>query len=343
MLSDRQLMILQVIIDDFIESAHPVGSRAISKKDEISLSAASIRNVMSDLEEMGYIEKTHSSSGRVPSEKGYRYYVDNVIAPTVGKSNLYLMKDLIRDEFVDFEKLVQKSAEVLSDLTNYTSIILGPEVFETKVKQLQIVSISEYSAVAILVTDSGHVEHRSFTIPAEISASDLEKIVNILNERLKGVSLARLPEVITTEVISLMRIYVRDFEKSFNYLQSAFFQDQPVKLYIGGKTNLLAQPEFNDINKVRSFYQMMENEDRVVNLLKTPQHGIKVTIGNENEFDEIKDFSLITASYQLGAEQMGTIALLGPTRMEYRKVITLLNALSNEMTDALYLWYKNNG
>ncbi|WP_047986336.1 heat-inducible transcriptional repressor HrcA [Ornithinibacillus californiensis] len=343
MLSDRQLMILQVIIDDFIESAHPVGSRAISKKDEISLSAASIRNVMSDLEEMGYIEKTHSSSGRVPSEKGYRYYVDNVIAPTVGKSNLYLMKDLIRDEFVDFEKLVQKSAEVLSDLTNYTSIILGPEVFETKVKQLQIVSISEYSAVAILVTDSGHVEHRSFTIPAEISASDLEKIVNILNERLKGVSLAQLPEVITTEVISLMRIYVRDFEKSFKYLQSAFFQDQPVKLYIGGKTNLLAQPEFNDINKVRSFYQMMENEDRVVNLLKTPQHGIKVTIGNENEFDEIKDFSLITASYQLGAEQMGTIALLGPTRMEYRKVITLLNALSNEMTDALYLWYKNNG
>ncbi|MBC5638788.1 heat-inducible transcriptional repressor HrcA [Ornithinibacillus sp. BX22] len=343
MLTDRQLMILQVIIDDFIESAHPVGSRAISKKDEISFSAATIRNVMADLEEMGFIEKTHSSSGRVPSEKGYRYYVDHVIAPSIDKSNLNIMKDLIRDEFIDFEKLVQKSAEVLSDLTNYTSIILGPEIFETKVKQLQIVPLSDHTAVAILVTDSGHVEHRSFTIPGEISPSDLEKIVNILNERLKGVSLARLPDVITTEVVSLMRIYVRDFEKSFQYLSSAFFHDQPVKLYIGGKTNLLTQPEFNDINKVRSFYQMMENENQVVNLLKTPQHGIKVTIGNENKVDVIKDFSLITASYQLGSEQMGTIALIGPTRMEYRKVITLLNALSNEMTDALYLWYKNNG
>lgn len=279
----------------------------------------------------------------MPSEKGYRYYVDHVIAPSIDKSNLNIMKDLIRDEFIDFEKLVQKSAEVLSDLTNYTSIILGPEIFETKVKQLQIVPLSDHTAVAILVTDSGHVEHRSFTIPGEISPSDLEKIVNILNERLKGVSLARLPDVITTEVVSLMRMYVRDFEKSFQYLASAFFRDQPVKLYIGGKTNLLTQPEFNDINKVRSFYQMMENENQVVNLLKTPQHGIKVTIGNENKVDEIKDFSLITASYQLGSEQMGTIALIGPTRMEYRKVITLLNALSNEMTDALYLWYKNNG
>ncbi|WP_010097066.1 heat-inducible transcriptional repressor HrcA [Ornithinibacillus scapharcae] len=343
MLTDRQLLILQVIIDDFIESAHPVGSRAISKKDEINFSAATIRNVMADLEEMGYLVKTHSSSGRVPSEKGYRYYVDHVIGPTIDNRNLNIMKDLIHGEFIEFEKLVQKSAEVLSDLTNYTSIILGPEVFETKVKQLQIVTLTDHSAVAILVTDTGHVEHRSFTIPAEISPSDLEKIVNILNERLKGVSLARLPELLTTEVVSLMRKYVQDFEKSFNYLQSAFFQEQPVKLYFGGKTNLLNQPEFTDVNKIRSFYQMMENEDQVVNLLKTSQHGIKVTIGNENKIEEIKDFSLITASYQFGSEKMGTIALIGPTRMEYRKVITLLNALSNEMTDALYLWYKNNG
>jgi len=343
MLTERQLLILQVIIDDFIESAHPVGSRAIYKKDEISLSAATIRNVMADLEELGYLEKTHSSSGRVPSEKGYRYYVDNVIGSSMGKGNLSIMRDLVRDEFIDFEKLVQKSAEVLSDLTNYTSIILGPEIFETKLKQLQIVPLTNHSAVAILVTDSGHVEHRSFTVPAEISASDLEKIVNILNDRLHGISLARLPEVITKEVLSLMQMYVHDFEKSFQYLKSAFFQEQPVKLYIGGKTKLLTQPEFNDINKIRAFYQMMENEDQVVNLLKAPQHGIKVTIGNENEIEEIKDFSLITASYQFGSEQKGTIALLGPTRMEYRKVITLLNALSNEMTDALYLWYKNNG
>ncbi|MUK87076.1 heat-inducible transcriptional repressor HrcA [Ornithinibacillus sp. L9] len=343
MLSNRQLLVLQVIIDDFIESAHPVGSRAISKREDISYSAATIRNVMADLEDMGYLEKTHSSSGRVPSEKGYRYYVDHVIGPTIKNGKINIMKHLIQDEFMELEKLVQKSAEVLSDLTSYTSIILGPEIYDTKLKQLQIVPLSQHTAVAILITDTGHVEHRSFSIPAELHASDLEKMVNILNERLQGVSLVRLPEVLNSEVLSLMKIYVNDFEKAYDYLKSAFFNEQPSKLYIGGKTNILMQPEFKDVDKIRSFYSMMENENEVVNLLRNPQNGIQVTIGHENKLEAIKDFSLITASYHLGDDQMGTIALLGPTRMEYRKVITLLNALSNEMTEALYLWYKNNG
>ncbi|SET61696.1 heat-inducible transcription repressor HrcA [Oceanobacillus limi] len=343
MLTNRQLLVLQVIIDDFIDSAHPVGSRAISKRKDITFSAATIRNVMADLEDMGFLEKTHSSSGRIPSEKGYRYYVDHVIAPSIQNGKLDIMQHIIQDEFIEMEKLVQKSAEVLSDLTSYTSIILGPEIYETKVKQLQIVPLSKQTAVAILVTDSGHVEHHSFTIPVEINASDLEKMVNILNERLQGVSLARLPEVLNTEVLSLMKIYVNDFEKAYDYLKSAFFSEQPTKLYIGGKTNILMQPEFKDVEKIRSFYSMMEDEDEVVNLLKNPQHGIRVSIGHENKLEAIQDFSLITASYQLGENQTGTIALLGPTRMEYRKVITLLNALSNEMTEALYLWYKNNG
>ncbi|MFD2046116.1 heat-inducible transcriptional repressor HrcA [Ornithinibacillus salinisoli] len=343
MLTNRQLLVLQVIIDDFIESAHPVGSRVISKRDDITFSAATIRNVMADLEDMGYLEKTHSSSGRVPSEKGYRYYVDHVIAPNINNGNLNIMKHIIQDEFIEFEKLVQKSAEVLSDLTSYTSIILGPEIYDTKLKQLQIVPLSKQTAVAILITDSGHVEHRSFSIPAEINASDLEKMVNILNERMQGVSLVHLPDVLNTEVFSLMKLYLTDFEKSYDYLKSAFFDEKPTKLYIGGKTNILMQPEFKDVDKIRSFYSMMENESEVVNLLKNPQHGIQVSIGHENKLDAIKDFSLITASYHLGDDQMGTIALLGPTRMEYRKVITLLNALSNEMTEALYLWYKNNG
>ncbi|MFD1038533.1 heat-inducible transcriptional repressor HrcA [Virgibacillus byunsanensis] len=342
MLTERQLLILHVIIDDFIETAQPVGSRAISKKGTISFSSATIRNVMADLEDMGFLEKTHSSSGRVPSEKGYRYYVDHLISPSMNQSGIHVMENLINDGFFEFENIVQKSAEVLSDLTNYTSIILGPEVFETKLKQLQIVPLSPQTAVAILVTNTGHVEHRSFSIPNEIKANDLEKMVNILNDRLYGVPLIHLPQKLNSEVISLMKTYVHDFEKSYDYLKAAFFNEHPVKLYISGKTNILMQPEFNDIEKVRSFYSMMEKEEEIVNMLKNTTDGIKVTIGNENEVDAIKDFSLITASYQLGEEQMGTIALLGPTRMEYKKVITLLHALSNEMTDALHLWYKNN-
>ncbi|UJL44888.1 heat-inducible transcriptional repressor HrcA [Virgibacillus sp. NKC19-16] len=342
MLTERQLLILQVIIDDFIESAYPVGSRAISKKDNIPYSAATIRNEMADLEEMGFLEKTHSSSGRVPSEQGYRYYVDNLIAPISNQTNTNVIKDFIADGFFEFEQMVQMSAEVLSELTNYTSIILGPELYEAKLKQLQIVTLSRNTAVAILVTNTGHVEHRSFSIPVEINPLDLEKMVNILNDRLLGVPVVRLREMFNTEITSLMKLYVNDFDKSYDYLKAAFFNESPVKLYIGGKSNILMQPEFDDVDKIRSFYSMIEKEDEIANLLKRTNEGIRVTIGNENKVDAIKDFSLITTAYQSGDGQMGTIALLGPTRMEYRKVISLLNILSNEMTDALYMWYKNN-
>lgn len=344
MLTERQLLILQVIIDDFIQTAEPVGSRVLSKKDSIPFSSATIRNVMADLEDMGYLEKTHSSSGRIPSEKGYRFYVDNLMSAEKIPDEVNVMKHVIQiqDGIFEFEKIVQKSAQVLSDLTNYTSIILGPEVFETKLKQLQIVSLSDHTAVAILITNTGHVEHRSFTIPSELNASDLEKMVNILNDRLYDVPIVRLHETLNTEIVSLMKMYVNDFERSYDYLKAAFFDEQPVKLYFGGKTNILMQPEFKDIDKIRSFYSMMEKEEEVASILKASTEGINVSIGHENKVEAMKDFSLITTTYHLGEDQLGTIALLGPTRMEYRKVITLLHALSNEMTEALYMWYKNN-
>lgn len=343
MLTDRQLLILQVIIDDFIASAHPVGSRAISKKDKISFSAATIRNEMADLEDMGFLEKTHSSSGRVPSEKGYRYYVDNLIAPVAQQKDINLIRHIIRDGFFELEQIVQMSAELLSDLTNYTSIILGPEFFETKLKQIQIVTLSPQTAVAILITTTGHVEHRSFSLPVAINATDLEKMVNILNDHLYGVPLVQLPKMLNTEIFSLMKTYLNDYKKSYQYLKAVFFNEQPIKLYIGGRSNILTQPEFKDVEKIRSFYTMIEKEDEIVNLLKDTPEGIKVTIGNENEIDAIKDFSLITANFHLGEDHhpLGTIALFGPTRMEYRKVITLLNALSSEMTEALYMWFEN--
>ncbi|EQB35914.1 MULTISPECIES: heat-inducible transcriptional repressor HrcA [Virgibacillus] len=343
MLTERQLLILQVIIDDFIESAHPVGSRAISKKDDIPYSAATIRNEMADLEDMGFLEKTHSSSGRVPSEKGYRYYVDHLISPSILHEDGDVIKHIVNDGFFEFEQIVQMSAEVLSQLTNYTSIILGPEIFETKLKQLQIITLSSNTAVAILVTNTGHVEHRSFTIPTEINPSDLEKLVNILNNQLSGVPIIQLADKFNTEIVSMLNQYVSDIGKSYQYLNEVLFHEHPVKLYIGGKANMLMQPEFNDVDKIRSFYSMIENEDKIAHLLKQSNGGIKVSIGQENDVDAIKDFSLITAAYHLGEGQMGTIALLGPTRMEYRRVISLLNILSHEMTDALYMWYKNNG
>lgn len=343
MLSERQLLILQVIIDEFIYSAQPIGSRAISKKEDISYSSATIRNEMADLEDMGFLEKTHSSSGRVPSEKGYRFYVDHLMSPfRLSGEDLTVINHAFNNSMVEFEKVVQQSARMLSNLTNYTSIILGPEVYETRLKQLQIIPLSDRSAVAILVTNTGHVEHRSFTIPVEIEPSDLEKMVNILNERLYGVPIIYLNQKMHTEIADLLRKHTKDFQKAYQYLNSALFDEDPVKLYVGGKTNILMQPEFKDIDKVRSLYSMIEKENEMAHLLRHASDDIKVTIGHENELKAMQECSLITASYSLGDEQMGTIALLGPTRMEYSKVITLLNVLSNHMTKTFHSWYQND-
>ncbi|MCM3738687.1 heat-inducible transcriptional repressor HrcA [Oceanobacillus luteolus] len=342
MLTERQLLLLQVIIDDFIDTAHPVGSRALAKKGDIPYSAATIRNEMADLEELGFLEKMHSSSGRIPSEKGYRYYVDHLIKPISNNKYNGIVSKLITEGIFEFEQVVQMSAEILSDLTSYTAIILGPEVFETKLKQLQIVPLTSQTAVAILITNTGHVEHRSISLPEAINASDLEKLVNIINEKLVGLPVVKLQDMFYTEIAQIMKQYLDDYEKSMQYLKAIFATDYPVKVYVSGKSNMLMLPEFNDINKVRSFYSLMDREEEIVNLLKDSTPGIEVTIGNENEIEAIKDFSLITSSLHHGKEQMGTIALLGPKRMEYRKVISLLKGLSNEMTNTLYMWYKND-
>ncbi|WP_058307400.1 heat-inducible transcriptional repressor HrcA [Gracilibacillus massiliensis] len=340
MLTERQIQVLQVIIDEFIQTAQPIGSRAIAKKEDIPFSPATIRNEMADLEESGYIEKTHTSSGRVPSEKGYRFYVDHLMSPfRLSNQDMSTIHQTFEREMLEFERVVQKSARVLSDLTNYTSIILGPQVFETTLKQIQIISLTDYTAVAILVTSTGHVEHRHFNVPPTMQSSDLEKLVNILNDRLVGVPIIKLQQKLYGEVAQMLKRYSSDFETTYSFLKDALLEQQPVKLYMDGKTNIMLQPEFHDIHKIQSLYTIMEKEDEMAHLLRTSGKGIKVSIGQENQLDAMQDCSLITATYSLGEEQLGTIALLGPTRMEYSRVVTLLNVLSKRLTNTFDSWH----
>jgi len=341
MLTDRQLLILQTIIDDFIDTAHPIGSRALANDKTINLSAATIRNVMADLEEMGLLEKTHSSSGRVPSQKGYRYYVDNVISPGMKEKDILLVEHMLQDNLVELEQIVQMSAEVLSQLTNYTTIVLGPNDAGATLKQIQLITLNEYMAVAILVTDTGHVEHKHVTIPSNVNMNDFEKVVNILNHRLIGIPIIKLPQALETEVYDLMKKHIQNYEVMYEYIKSVIKYEEPTKLFVSGETNILTQPEFKDVEKIYEFYTMLENEAEIIKLLTEKHEGIHVSIGHENEIEAIKDFSLITSTYSLGSNQLGTIALLGPTRMKYKKVISLLQSFSNELTGLLHLKNKD--
>ncbi|PLS01206.1 heat-inducible transcriptional repressor HrcA [Neobacillus cucumis] len=343
MLTDRQLLILQVIVDDFIRSAQPVGSRSLSKKEEISFSSATIRNEMADLEELGYIEKTHTSSGRVPSEKGYRYYVDHLLAPqALNQQDISIIQSIFAERIFEFETIIQKSAKILSELTNYTSIVLGPAVSINKLKKIQIIPLNKETAVAIFVTDTGHVENRTFSLPDMVDASDIEKTVNILNERLSGVPLEELNDKIYKEVAMLLRQHIHNYDFMLQTIAESFKMPLTEKLFFGGKTNMLSQPEFHDITKVRSLLMMIDQEDWISNLIRNEAAGIHVKIGRENNISAMDNCSLITASYSVGVEKLGTIAILGPTRMEYSRVISLLQFLSRDLTNVLTKLYQSN-
>ncbi|RID83791.1 heat-inducible transcriptional repressor HrcA [Mesobacillus zeae] len=343
MLTDRQVLILQVIVDDFIRYALPVGSRSLSKKEEISFSSATIRNEMADLEELGFIEKTHTSSGRIPSEKGYRYYVDHLLAPQkVKTADVQIIKSIYAERIYELEKIVQKSARILSEMTSYTSIVLGPAVKDNRLRRLQIVPLNADTAIAIIVTDTGHVENRTFHFPANISPGEVEKMVNILNERLAGVPLVDLNAKIYKEIAVLLRQHIQNYDLMTEVLAETFKIPSNEKVFFGGKTNMLKQPDFTDLDKVRGLMAMIEQEEGISEMIRRNPEGINVKIGRENNNSVMENCSLITATYSIGAEKIGTIALLGPTRMEYSRVIPLLKFISADMSAVLTTLYQND-
>lgn len=337
------MLILQVIIDDFIRSAQPVGSRSLSKNKDISLSSATIRNEMADLEELGFIEKMHTSSGRVPSQKGYRYYVDHLLPlEKLRKEDVESIRSVFADRIYEYEKVVQNSAKILSELTNYTAILLGPNGKENRLKRIQIVPLTKETATALIVTDTGHVEHRTFFIPPTTDISDIEKMVNILNDRLEGVPITDLTDKIYKEVAVLLRQHINNYDRILYSIIESLAVPSSEKMFIGGKTNMLRQPEFHDIDKVHLLLRMIEQEQRMYELISKNPTGIHVKIGKENKNLAMQDCSLITATYSIGKDNIGTIAIIGPTRMEYSRVISLLKFLSKDLSTVFTNLYQNN-
>ncbi|WP_068983637.1 MULTISPECIES: heat-inducible transcriptional repressor HrcA [Lysinibacillus] len=333
MLTNRQLQILQAIVDDFIMFAQPVGSRQISKKQEITFSPATIRNEMADLEELGFLEKTHTSSGRVPSEKGYRFYVDHLLNPQgINSRDIQQIQSIFNDRLVEVEHIIRKSANILSELTSYTSILLGPDVHRHLVKRFSIVPLSSDTAVAIIVTNNGHVENRMFNLPPNFTASELEKMVNILNDRLVGVSLEDIHIKLEAEVLAVLQQHVRSADDFVHALVTATMHNSESKIYYGGKTNMFNQPEFHDLNKVRMILDLMETTSQVQSLFHPNESGIQIRIGSENKQLEMENCSVITTTYSIGEDQQGAIAIIGPTRMDYKRVVALLDVMRMDLT-----------
>lgn len=342
MLTDRQKLILSAIVDDYIRSAEPVGSRSISKRGNVAYSPATIRNEMSDLEELGYLEQPHTSAGRIPSNLGYRYYVDHLLeSGNVRPEALAMLKSVLADRMLQIEQAMQQVASIMSNLTSYTSIVLGPEMFNTSMRHVQLLPLDENRAVAIIVTNTGHVENKVVTIPQGVPVSSIERTVAILNAKLKGVPLYQLRSKLYSEIALEMRKHVEEFEQLISTIDDALEpgEDQQ-RLFMSGATNMLNQPEFRDVDKAKPFLDLLDRSDMLVQIVSDVGEGLQVRIGTENEVEAIKGCSLVTATYSLHGKPIGVIGVLGPTRMQYGKVINLLQHFSHDLTSVLNKWYK---
>lgn len=341
MLTERQSSILQAIVENYIRSAEPVGSRTIAKHSDINFSSATIRNEMADLEELGYLEQPHTSAGRIPSQKGYRFYVDHLLQPeTIEKEAVEKFQELFKQRYLEIDQSIRQASLILAELTNYTTIILGPEIFQTHLRQLQIVPLNYNKAVALLITDTGKVESKVVTVPDGVSVSQIEQMVNLINHRLRGTSLAELQGRIFSELSEAMRKNLEQYEELMGMLSELFKSHAEDRIFLSGKTQILAQPEFRDVDKAKDIFQLLEQNDEMLRLFQQKNKGITVKIGTENNHDVMNQCSIITASYEIDGKIVGSIGILGPTRMDYARAMGMLQHISRDLTRLLNRLYR---
>ncbi len=340
MLSQRQRLILQSIVDDYIRTAEPVGSRSISKRKNVGFSAATIRNEMADLEELGYLEQPHTSAGRIPSHLGYRFYVDHLI-PTIRppRNEIKALRNLFALKIDELEQMIAETAKILAQITNYTTIILGPQIFGTKLQHLQVVPLSERVAVSVIVTDTGHVEKRRIKVPEGISLPAIEKLVNLLNAKLVGVPLYKLKDTVYEKLREELMRHVDQCELILDLADELLQADPNLQVHFSGTTNMLDQPEFRDLEKMKGILNLFEEGKTVLRLFPLMEEGVQVRIGHENNLEEVSQCSIISATYTLKGRPLGIIGVLGPTRMNYKKVIGLLDILTKDFSEHLRRLY----
>ena len=320
MLNGRQSELLKLIVEDYVKTARPVSSTSLC--EVMNCSSATVRNEMAFLEENGLIEKTHISSGRIPSEKGYRYYVDNIMKPKeITGEDMLKLQTIFHNNQLMLADYITKSVEIVSEMTSLTAIVLGSSSKENKVSKIEVIPLNENSLVAIIITDKGHVEHKNINLTENVSIVDIKKTVDLINKMIIGTPIDEVGTKLEYEVKPIIEKYIKQHEVLYNAFYTAFTDFTTSNYTMTARQNILMQPEFDDTEKIRDIISKFEDKD-MVNSIKEDENGINIYIGSENEFD--KDVTIIKTKYNINGEE-GTIALIGPKRMEYDRVISLLD------------------
>ncbi|MBR2678136.1 MAG: heat-inducible transcription repressor HrcA [Bacilli bacterium] len=327
MLSERQRKILKLIVERYIKEPIPVGSKVISK--EINCSSATVRNEMGELEKLGLLEKTHTSSGRVPSEAGYRYYVDNIMElKKMNAEDMLKLQIVFKNQQLALSDVITKSLQVVSDMMNYTTVVLGSKSHENLLKQVEVIPIDDENLTVIIVTDKGHVEHKNIRLQ-DVSMAEVKKTVGLINNLISGTPIDEVTNKLEFEVKPIIGNYVKQHEQLYNAFYHVFTDFTNQEVNVMGRNKMLEQPEFSsNIDKIKSVYTKLEDQEILKNIEEDDDNNIKVYIGNENNIDS--DVTVIKTKYKRD-NQEGTIAIIGPKRMEYDRVVSLLEYIKENI------------
>lgn len=336
-LDERKRMILQAIVEDYINTAEPVGSRSISKRPELNLSAATIRNEMGDLEEMGLLIQPHTSAGRIPSKNGYRLYVDSLMKRyEMTAKEVEVMKSAMLLKMRELDKIVKDVSVAFSKVTNLPTIGLLPRIGKSVVGSIKLVKVHEMSLMLIITTGEGIIKNKLISIKMPIDDFELESLNKVLNENLTGV---RISEIGLENVIQMQNVAGANQEllsEVLKFVHDSISEVDGADVFMEGTTNILSFPEYSNVEKIKEIFDVFENKSHLgeMIMLNAADSDVKVLIGDENELPELKDNSLIISPYKIGDGLTGFIGVIGPMRMNYSKIVSSLKVFSKELEKA---------
>ncbi len=331
-LNERKLSILNAIVKDYIETAEAVGSRTISKKHDLGVSAATIRNEMADLEELGYLIQPHTSAGRVPSEKGYKLYVDSLMSQgELREEEKILIQQCVQNNVSHIRDLMNETSKLLSKLTNYTTVAETKNLInQSVIKHIQLVEMNDNQILLIVVTHKGDIKKANLTTNIYLDQSKLNLISDNLTKKLAGKSITDLDE----RLIAFIKYEISEYSALIDELVSALnfdISEEDFSVSLNGATNIFSYPEFNDVIKAKSFLNMLEKKEVIASMMKSKgiqKDNINIIIGSDNDYELAKDCGIVTATYNIDKDLVGRISFIGPTRMDYSRIYAIVNYMS---------------
>lgn len=329
-LDERKRKVLQAIVDDYINTAEPIGSRTIARKYHLGVSPATIRNEMSELEMLGFLEQPHTSAGRIPSVKGYRFYVDSLLEPSpLSAPEKKRIDDWYNSKVRSVEQVFQETVKILSCITNNMSLILAPHYEASVFKYLQFLPLDDKRVIVAVVSSQGLVANKIITIQRLLNQEDLQRIAANINRRLHGLAFQEIRASLLYEIKNDILQDSTLYDVTIGLLETVLSGDREEKVYSAGAAQLIKQPEFRNIAKLQRLLSVLEEEQLLYDVLDFSEPGrVSVTIGQENKCADIQDCSIIRATYRVDDHVIGTVAVLGPTRMDYGRVIAALDFIS---------------